>query len=378
MKIIIVLILGIGLFSCNQRTDEGYQLKANDKKLVFELDNQTKSNPKTLFLYKDKTGKEYLTFQNGHKNEILFYDLKTQDFMFKVTPDLDGNNGVGMFLGYYIMNLDSILLTNSDIEEIAIVDTANCLKEQLVYEKTIDSVPLNKSYSLTDYYRPIQEIGNKFYLISRGDRRSKINPVSITIDKETKEVNYLPFFYPQLPIEINKAKVWGAEDYFSREFDGKRFIYSFYFDEDIYVTSIDHKSVERRKVKSRYLNKVRLLDDFGQHTFQDICENAEYGSLIYDSYRKVYYRIVHLKTEIGRKLNDREALELIKYGRKNFSIIIMDENLNVIGETLFPDYTYNCNVMFVHKDGLYISASHAFNENYTDDNLIFHCFELVK
>lgn len=378
MKIIIVLILGICLFSCHQETDQECQLKANDKKLVFELDSHTKSNPRTLFLYKDKEGKEYLTFQNDFENEIHFYDLKTQKWMFKVTPELDGANGVGKFFGYRIIDLENILLTNSDVEEIAVVDSANRLKEQLVYDKTSEGTPLKRSFSTTLFHRPIQVIGDKIYSTSRCNRKAKINPVSITIDMKTKEINYLPFFYPKLPIEMTRAKLWGAEDNFSREFDGKRFIYSFYFDEDIYVTSIDHKNVERKKVKSKYIDKLHMLDDFGQHTMLDKCENEEYGALIYDPYRNVYYRIVHPKVEIEKKLKRQEVIELIDYGRKNFSIIIMDENFNVIGETLFPDYTYNCNVMFVHKDGLYISASHAFNENYTDDNLIFQCFELVK
>ena len=49
-----------------------------------------------------------------------------------------------------------------------------------------------------------------------------------------------------------------------------------------------------------------------------------------------------------------------------------------MGETLFPDYTYNSMMAFVHEDGLYLSASHAFNENYSDDWLNFQCFKLVQ
>ncbi len=36
---------------------------------------------------------------------------------------------------------------------------------------------------------------------------------------------------------------------------------------------------------------------------------------------------------------------------------------------MFPDYTYNSNIMFVHEDGLYISDSHYLNPNFSDDEL---------
>ena len=78
------------------------------------------------------------------------------------------------------------------------------------------------------------------------------------------------------------------------------------------------------------------------------------------------------------RLNDREYLDLMHYGRKCFSIIILDADFNIIGETLFPDYTYNPTMAFIREDGLYLSASHAFNENYSDDWLKFQRFELVK
>ena len=120
------------------------------------------------------------------------------------------------------------------------------------------------------------------------------------------------------------------------------------------------------------------MDDYGNFTFKDWCERAEYGNLLYDKYRNVYYRIARPKTEVPSGLTDREYLDLFDYGRKCFSIIILDKDFNIIGETLFPDYTYNSCMAFVHKDGLYISSSHAFSENYNDDNLTFQRFELVK
>lgn len=38
-------------------------------------------------------------------------------------------------------------------------------------------------------------------------------------------------------------------------------------------------------------------------TLKSMCENPNYGNLLYDKYRDVYYRVCYLKTEIdNRKL----------------------------------------------------------------------------
>lgn len=378
MKAILLLYLSIFLFACNKENKRNVHLEKSGRELSLLLDSDTKSNTKSLFLYKNKTGKEYITFQNQFKNEIYFYNIENQKFEFKITPNLDGNNGVGMFFGYYIQNLDSIFLTNSEVEEIALIDSSAKLKEQLVYDKASDGTLLRRSFSTTNFFRPLTIIGNKIYTISRCNRNIHPNPVSITIDMKTKKVDYLPFEYPQIQNNINKMKTFGLEDQFSRVFDGNHFIYSFYFEEDIFVASIDHKKIQRKKVKSKYINSVRLLDDFGKSTIQEACENPNYGNMIYDPYRSVYYRIAFPEVEFDHKLEMNEAIELLDYGRKKFSIIILDKEFNIIGETLFPDYSYNPGIMFIREDGLYISTCHPMNPLYNDDFLNFQKFELKK
>ena len=378
MKQIQLLLFSILLFACSSEHNNEFYLRKSNKELSLLLDSNIKSNTKALFLYKDEEGKEYITFQNQYHNEIYFYNFENNQVEFKVTPELEGNNGVGMFFGYYIQNLDSIFLTNIEVEKIALIDSSSNLKEQLVYDKSSDETPLRRSFSTSDYFRPIRIIGNKIYTISRCDRNKQPNPISITIDMKTKKVDYLPFNYPQMQKTINKMKSFGLEDQFSRDFDGSHFIYSFYFDEDIFITSIDHKEIQRKKIKSKYIKEVHLLDDFGNSTIQEACENPNYGNMIYDPYRSVYYRIAYPKTEINRKLEMQEAITLIDYGRKNFSIIILDKNFNIIGETLFPDYTYNSGILFIREDGLYISSSHPMNPQYDDDYLNFQRFDLAK
>ena len=384
IKTIILLFNFFLFFSCSNRKESSsnnYQLKKAGEEIAFELDEHTKSSSHALFIYKDKAqNREYLTFLNPNfiANEILFYDFETRKLVSKIKPELDGNNGVGTVLGYLILNNDSIFLTSRELTEIALIDTSCILKEKLVFDTTKDKIPLRVSYSTSFNYQPIYKIGNKLYATSRCNRKEKVNPVSFTIDLDTKEVEHLPLEYPKLQTRINPAKIASVENKYSRIFDGTQFVYSFSYEEDIYIASIDHKTITRKPIKSKYIDKMIPLDDFGNVTWKDLCDHAEYGNLLYDPYRNVYYRIAFPQTDVPNNLKDRDYMDLLDYGKKSFSVIILDKDFHIIGETLFPDCTYNPKMAFVREDGLYISASHAFSENYSDDWLKFQRFELVK
>lgn len=375
-------ILLILCASCQQKATRqiaGYALSKSEKKLSYLLDSSTKTFIHTLQLYKDKDGQEYLTFQNQDQNKIIFYHFTSGKLAFKFEPKMDGSNGVGLFYGYYIHNLDSIFLTNHFFQEISIASKEAEIIDKLFYGDPEDSNIFSAYYSTTNYYKPAVIKNNKLYLTYRCNRWAAFNPVAAVIDMQTHTAHAFPtFIYPHFPGADNKAKAFGVEEYLSRCYDGKRFVYSFYFDENLYVAPLEHDSICQVKATSRYIKKVNIWDDYGRLTQADICGNPNYGNILYDPYREVYYRIAYPATEISRKLSDREVLELLQYGRTKFSILILDKDLRVVGETLFPENTYNSQLMFIREDGLYISDSHPRNPEYSDDILSFRRFDLIE
>lgn len=368
----------IMLFSCNRNKVNTYQLKESNINKSFNLDSNTKNSIYFLAPYTHKDGKEYLTFQNGKKNEILFYDINTSQLSFKIEPEIDGNNGVGRFLGYYIQNLDSIYLTNYDFQEIAIIDKNAIVKDKVNYEKADNGTPLSFFCFITHVYRPATVIGRKMYIYSGPNRWVENAPVAAILDLDTKSIQALPFTYPQYEGSKVKRKQYGWENDYSRCFDGKRFIYSFDYEEDLYVTSsINHDSIYRVKAKSKFIPQVNWPPEFGYDPDR-LCTNPRYGNMLYDKYRNVYYRIAYPKTEINWAKEKVRSMELLEYGGKSFSIIILDKDLNYIGETKFQDYTYNSKLILIMKDGIYISNSHYMNPNFSDDLLSFVRFDLIK
>lgn len=373
--IAVLLVVVILISSCRKIETGTASLKSANKSFTFPLDDETLTWLWAMYPYTDKDGKEYLTFQNERKNDLLFYEMNTGKFLYRIKPELEGDNGVGRFFGYYIEDLDNIYVVQMLKPEIDRIDSKATVKERLRLEKTADDLLLSGLLSISFYYQPIIKQGDKMYITSLCNRLAEKNPVTVTIDLKTKEVEALPFEYPIFPVSHDKRKTYSIENDFSRIYDGESFIYSFDYDKYIYVTSPDHQSVRKVLLESKYVPEVKFeeLKTSGD-PMKHACEVPKYGNMVYDPYRNVYYRWTYPENEL--ELKDR-FIELFQYGRKTFSIMIIDKDFNIIGETLFPDYTYVPTAMFIREEGLYISTSHIKNPDFDENVLSFECFELV-
>lgn len=375
----LLLLASLSLFilsACEKaEKNKSYQLIRSEHTLAFALDEQTKNVTPFLSYYRDKKGKEYIVLQSYsmqfRSNKFYFYDKDSQKLAFKIEPEREGPNGVGRIVGCYIQDWDSLYLTSLFEPEIIRINKNCQIQEKINYEKADDGTRLY--YDCFGSFKPATLIGRDLYIYSSPNRLIEKDYVSATINLDTKEIKALPFVYPDYPGSSVKLKRYGLEGSYSRSFDGERFVYSFIYDESVYVANIAHDSIRKVPVKSEYIDQIQLPDELTAQAI-DFCQNALYGNLIYDPYREVFYRIAYPATTIEKGVR---AMELSEYGRKNFSIIILDKELNKLGETLFPDYTYNSRQLLVLPDGLYLCNSHFMNPDFNDDILSFVRYDLV-
>jgi hypothetical protein len=92
---------------------------------------------------------------------------------------------------------------------------------------------------------------------------------------------------------------------------------------------------------------------------------------MYDKYRNVYYRFVEHPCELAK---DEGYMDEPK--AREFSVIILDKDFQIIGETKFPGNKYFIRMSFVGRDGLYISENNLANPDFDEDKLVFACFKL--
>ncbi|WP_455590609.1 DUF4221 family protein [Bacteroides sp.] len=358
-------------------------MKVTNDSLVFELNPQTSMFIKALFPYTDKDGREFLTFQNNVDPQILVYDMNTQEYVHTITLDKEGPNSVGLFCGYNICSWGEIYIPCMMKNEIDIVDSIGTINRKIPYPEAIQG-KMTLPFIVTSFpYSPLYIIGSKLYIpqypnLQLGNRTIEDSPVTIVLDTVTDKLTEFAFRFPAIMISERILKnTLGVEFSYSSYFVENHFVYSFFFDEDIYVVSLDGKMERKVTAKSKYIDKISVdnkVPDLSSLA-ETLCKIPMYGNLIYDKYRDVYYRFVYPETALGPNENFMDIWQL---GRTKFSIMILNKDLEVIGETLFPENTFASNLFFIREDGLYLSTSFVKNPNYSDDILAFKRIELVK
>jgi hypothetical protein len=389
----IFLLLWLG-FSCKNSKNSGeqtvsykYELEAAaDKELKYPLGNDIEFMFGVLFPYIDKSGKEYLTFRSRINNSILFYDLPTGKYLFDMKLELEGPNAAGRCDGYYIEDLDNIYLTPVDKFGLVKVDTAARVKQFIKYGKTnngYEVLPIYRSRSFN--YNPMVIYNTKLYITQHPfqAQTSKVSetPLTIAIDTTAGVIKEHPFRFSDIFSDDDVLFGSFGRD-FSRDFNGKQFIYSFCMDENIYITDIETEETKNIPVRSKYIKRPvidKRPDDMDniELAYKKLLEASCYRNLFYDKYRNVYYRFTHIGVE-QEKEREYTSREIWNSGPAQFSVIILDKDFNIIGETLFPKYTYNSTIAFVHKNGLYICDSHILNPSFDEDVLSFKCFTLKE
>lgn len=377
------LLILFFLFSCSSPKEESCILVASSDSLVFDLNPQTSMFIKALFPYTDEKGREYLTFQNNIEPEILWYDMNSQKYIKTIKIDKEGVNGISSFVGYYIYSDDEIYIPEGMKSIINVVDGKGRIHRKIVYEKTTQgksTIPFN---CLSFPYTPLYIINNKMYLpqspnMGLGDRIVEDSPVTLILDSVKHSLTESKLKFPKVRSSVElRGNTLGIEMSYSQIYDGKNFIYSFFFDENLYIVSPDGEVRSQVKTRSKYINEIynekKVPGDIAE-LVRTLCTIPMYGNLIYDKYREVYYRFVYPETE----LEEGNYMDVWQLGRSKFSIIILDKHLNILGETLFPTNIYASNHFFIREDGLYLSTSFVKNPNYDDDKLCFRRFDLVQ
>lgn len=383
IKYLLLLFLAVLTFSCTPKANWGqYSLEGTDDILSFPVIEEARIPQFSVFLFKEK-GENYLSFQNLPKSEILIYSMKSQSLIKRLCLNTEGNNSVlGGFGGYYIADMEHIFIPSMYVSTIFVVDTAGVVKRKINYSKTKDGQQL-KPFMPSDKSQMVF-IGNDLYIpqtmnLRLGDEAIEKSPIKVVLDTIENTSKALPMRFPPLINYKDFGTVGAFGAGYSCCYDGNRFIYSFDADEDLYLTTSAHEKIEKKKAKSKYLGDVtvfRSTEGNFQKMVKAQCEHASYGKIVYDKYRDVYYRFVYPPCDASDYSGD--YVELLRSGRKSFSILILDNQLNVVGETSFPSYTYNPNLSFILEDGLYISLNHIKNPDYSDDILRFQKLELKE
>lgn len=379
---IIYLLLIISFFSCSDKKNiTQYKLEETTEQIIIPIDSNTKLFSRSMHHFTDTTGIEYLTIENTETTDsyyyINFYRLDSCVLSHRVKIEKEGPNGIPRMMGHGVIDLDHIFISAFNRPLIYQINKQGIIMNKYDFSKTDDGLITTGTDFNSLIYKPLIIQNHKIFCMQYpmppncdGEQLKK-TPLTVTIDTISKEVKASKLCYPEL---WSKGDGMGLNPHCSRIFDGKRFIYAFRMSHDLLVTE-DHIKGESITAKSQYIDDLQTEGFSNKLSFSEFnklaSEQACYGNIIYDPYKNIYYRFVYPKCKIDSM--DPEYV----FCRKEFSIMILDENFNVLGETLFPAGKYVPALFFVNEKGLFLSVNNTSNPQMTDDKLVFQCLHPV-
>lgn len=371
-KFYTILVACMMIWGCTDHTTQAdlhsgaSPLVVTNDRLEFITDSITPSTSRLIMVYYNN-GRRYLTLLNSSYNEIIGFDIDTKEQAFRIRYDEEGPNGIGNLSGYYIKSMDSIYLCPKSKKTIYIGNGDGKIIKSINYGRYESDDPAPSPLAVTE--TPLIIDGSVVLVpampFGNWQAYNDLSDISVcaSISLTHASYSYLPFYYP--------ADYWKSgktEPAFSRiKADGK-YIWSFFADHYLYYTS-DFKTTKKVFAGSDHIKAFAHwpsnmdMQDYLRY----LAGTASYQSIIYDPFRKIYYRIATLSNDV--QANDNLAL-LSKFPPKP-SIIVLNASFEKIGETVLPERRFNIRDYFVVEEGLFLSNNNPMNPDFNQDKLSF-------
>jgi hypothetical protein len=373
-------LFALWLASCTDRAGhrrDTVELAPTDK-LELPLDSTTSNQMEGQYLMDHKSGREYLVFFVQKQRRLLFYDPATQKLAFATQFAAEGPDGVGDACGFHAVSLDSIFLEGSPLR-FFLADTSGRVKRTYSLQGKDDAqgYPI-LSYCTISNLNLAAATGPTYHFFRwpsgfEKDLAVRRQPFLAQLDLATGGAKMLPAFYPKFYHE-NFWSIIHMEAGITRAPSG--FVFNFPASDSVYAwqdgQTVAHYAASR--FITTPIKPVASVPTTEEGLDRPIIEQQCYASLGYDPWRQVYYRIAwHPHDDLS---NVGNILRI--YAEKPCSIIILDKDLNIIGETMLPRDRYFTMRWFIGPKGLYISDAHPDNPDLDEDVLSYTLFTLAK
>lgn len=368
--------------SCSKTSDQGHSNPQElsllpDGQITIPLDSITPLNSLSVWYFKGTNGKGYLSYAvNKHRYKI--FDLARGEEEFEINILKEGPNAITSVRGgLFPIDENQFLIGEGALPNIYRLDKYGKILQKINYE--IESKYGRNTDAGTTLYGP------KPFIFSEG----KLYGADFFFGPWGRwDEDYV--FSKKLILEIDTTKggsgralpITLPKDLWSDgprlpltlyDYANEKFIFSIYGDHNLHTVN---KTGEMNSypAKSKYIESFKDFDLKGNPSdfFKYSVINGTYSNILYDKFRNLYYRfVIHAH-------NPNENIDWLR-GKKHprkVSIIILDENFIVKGETLLPTNKHNIYNLFITPEGLNISNSHPDNPNLNEDVLSFTTYKV--
>ena len=382
MKKLLLLLVLVQLYACGSSKNEmeaEYSMELKEwKKITLPIDERTYFLSKSIFQF-EEDGKEYLHFENSQKGmyEIVTFDLEKQDVHRRLPIQSEGPNGIPAMFGsrpypdsknYLIFQSTAFRISQMDgignvIQNYQLKSPGRFVRAMLA---SFCYFPTFVRDSVLYFDQPVA---------SRKKRNLENYPLFAGLDLRTGELGFASLYFPTT-FDGDYSHISSGDRFtYDYNYNKDRLVCSFLESDSIMVTD-DLSNVKWYNAKSRFLKSMTPYINDMKEDVNDIIryeEAPKYWHLMYDKYRDVYYRFAEMPCELAK---DEDPYSEFAPKAREFSVIILDKDFRIIGETKFPGNKYFYKMSFVGRDGLYISENNLANPEFDEDKLVFACFKL--
>jgi hypothetical protein len=339
-----------------------------DKHIQIRVDSTTNTQKYVQLINVNDT--EYLVaYQPGEKvTEFHIFDFTEGLLVSKIAYLKDGPNGFGninSFATFYSfsrillsqVNSNIFFLTDSSGQVLRNIDLSVKVKENI--------------YPMASFPAIIQ--GNNLYSFILQNYNPSFNSNTspeIIYNLETGTITFSPIRYPNYPKSFsNSIEVWKSSRCLGP--DGS-FVYSFAFDNNLY--ELKEGSIIKHYIPNSHFDphlepgNIDLADMGDQMRF--IAKKGLYTYLFYDSYRHLYYRVFLMPGEP----TDPDG-KIIMNTERSFKIELINEDFELVGETVFEGTKYNPYRIMISKQGLVLGKGSYLNP-ISDEYYDFQIFRI--
>ena len=380
---LLIIISILSLCSCQTKKEQStdpYNVElVESKKITLPIEDKKDFLSRSIFQF-EEDGKEFLsfgTFERKRQYELILFDLEKEDvhkripLTYEALPAITGLKSLN--------GSQSFLTFRHNRFRFSIIDGEGKMLKDFSTEPR-DNMFICSLGGISYGYMPSFVIDSVLYFSASLQYREggikthhwKEFPLFTSLDLRNGDIDWY-MHYPSIFDHDVENPAGGYEFTYDYNYQQNRLVCSFIGYDSLMVTD-DLHHMRWIDGKSRYLESRRpYVPESGnpEQTFTKLQEMGGYLHLMYDKYRDVYYRFVEHPCKLGFGeywMNDPKARE--------FSIIIFDKDLNIIGETKFPGNKYFNKMSFIGRDGLYISENNWANPDFDKHKLVFACFKL--
>jgi hypothetical protein len=377
MNIFRLILIFFTLISCsNNETDV---LLQEIEKKVFILDESSSLNISSASFFTNLSNNENFSFLNVNNNSLVIYK---DSIPLSIKLDVEGANGVGnlnTFTSHKILPNNTFALVQSQMGKVFVLNK----KGKVLNKFELFNINNRKSF----YSFPYNSINNPIIFLDNGlyfteslvKYFENYNDVPLIrklsmLDGKSESFFLLPKLY--------EKNFWGALFKYnlsiSKTINDEHFLVNSPISEDLYKIDLEGNILEKIECKSKFINNIEPMNNdklYGNKNSADwkkinsySLTSSDYNSIIFDKFNKLYYRIIYLRPDLNKYISGER--------KPDFSIIVLDDKFNILGEQKFNSKIYSNNFILVSKSGLAIARKDLYEED--NNKLTFSIFKLKK